>query len=165
MKTTFSFFVLIATFCFSAIAQPASFSLTQLSSASTFEVPEAADTPFIHAYIADPFEARSEDWWKSLGTELSLVETSYKRVTPEALQNLIFFQTNHAGQVDVTGSIPTLLDIYQYHKSSGMRIMAIAALVEIGDEEALKVVEKNLYKQRVEQVSTFAKLALASYYK
>ena len=43
-------------------------------------------------------------------------------------------------------------------------MMAITAVVEIGDAAAIEVIEKNIERQRVEKVRVYAKKALASYY-
>ena len=66
--------------------------------------------------------------------------------------------------VDLNSSVPTLLDIYFYNKSEEKRIMALAALIEIGDRDSLEEVRFNLYKQRTERVRDFSVLALNTYY-
>ena len=164
MKTTniFTLLALFFAFTFSASAQQSAFSFEKLN-ISAAELASTAETPHIFAYVANPFEVRDNAWWNSLENELSIADQSYRKVTTEALQNLIFFQTNHGGKVNLESSILTLLDIYGYHKSEGMRIMAVAALVEIGDAESLKTVEKNLYKQRTPRIRDYTIAALQDY--
>ena len=125
---------------------------------------DGPETPHINAYVADPFASRSHAWWRALGGELSLARKSYRNVSQQALQKLIFFQVNHADKINQAGSIPTLLDIYLKHHIPEMRMMAITAVVEIGDAAAIEVIEKNIERQRVEKVRVYAKKALASYY-
>ncbi len=70
---------------------------------------------------------------------------------------LIFdFSSNSSAQ-------PSLLDIYSFHKTEGMRIMAVVALVESGDAERVKTVENKLYKQRTEKVRDYVIAALKDY--
>ena len=160
-----NFLTLIAlcvAFSFNASAQQSSFSFDQLNISVT-DLASAAETPHIEAYIANPFEARNGAWWNSLEDELSVADQSYRKVSVEALQNLIFFQANHGGKVNLESSVPTLLDIYSYHKSAGMRIMAVAALIRIGDSESLETVERKLYKQRTAKVRDYTIAALKGY--
>ena len=163
MKTT-NFLTLFALFF---IFNPSAFAQQSLLSIDQFSIavlePGAAETPFIAAYIADPFEVRDDAWWSALNNELSIADQLYKHVSVDAMQNLIFFQKNHSAKVNQDDSVPTLLEIYNYHKSEEMRIMAVAALVGIGDIESLKTMEKLLYKQRTERVREYTIAALQDY--
>ena len=164
MKTTHTLQLLALTFLLSlnASAQPAaSFSLDRVAIHENVQTANAA-APHVAAYIADPFETRDASWWNELNEEISLEGQSYKSVSVEALQNAIFFQSNHPDRIDLTASLPTLLDVYFYHKSAGMRIMAMTSLCEIGDAESLQTVEKKLYKQP-QRVRDFASAALTEY--
>ena len=164
MKTTniVTLLALFFAFSFSASAQQSAFSFEKLN-ISAAELASTAETPHIAAYVANPFESRNEAWWNSLEDELSIATQSYRNVSVETMQNLIFFQTNHGSKVNLESSIPTLLDIYSYHKSEGMRIMAVAALVEIGNANSLETVENQLYKQRIAKVRDYTIAALQDY--
>ena len=160
MKTTniFTLIALCFTFSFSATAQQTTLSFNRLNS-----LVGGAETPHIAAYVANPLADRNNAWWKSLERELSIAGQSYQSVPVESMQNLIFFQANHGDKVDLAPSIPTLLDLYNYHNSADMRIMAIAALAQIGDASSLASVERTLYKQRNTKVRNYTIAALQDY--
>lgn len=164
MKTTniLTLIALCFTFSSSAFAQQTSFSFNQMNMA-TADLGATAETPHVEAYVANPFEDRDNVWWNSLESELSIADQSYRKVSVESMQNLIFFLANHGDKVNLDSSIPTLLDVYNYHKSEDMRIMAVAALVEIGEAESLETVEYKLYKQRDAKVRDYTIAALQDY--
>ncbi len=132
--------------------------------AAAYSAETDREYPVVRAFLLDPDAERTPAWWAALEEDISLEGISYRKVPVEAMQNVIFFQVNHREEVDLTPSVPTLLDVYFYHRVEGMRIMAMAALYEIGNAESLSLVKRNLYKQRTERVRDFSISALQVYY-
>ncbi len=120
--------------------------------------------PSVELYMMTPSEARNAAWWGELQREISLENQVYRAVSPEALQHTIFFEVNYGEYVDLNASVPTLLDVYLYHKSEEMRIMALAAILEIGDEAAIQKAHDMLYRQISERVLNYSITALQAYY-
>ena len=110
-----------------------------------------------------PLMAWDANWWAELEQEISLTDESYRSLSGQSLQNAMFFLYNHSNRIDLTSSAPVLLDVYLYNKSEEMRIMALAALVMIGDAQSLETAEQLLYRQRSERVQNFSVLALTQY--
>ena len=147
-----------------ATAQPASsLSLDLIGNIET-SLTTAAPSPHVEEYFANPDKTYNPDWWNSLKEEISLEGQSYRKISVEALQNVIFFGSNFSDRVDLTASTPILLDVFFYHKNEGMRIMAMSALYEIGDSASLKTVQNKLYKQQSERAKRFAIRALTAYH-
>ena len=107
---------------------------------------------------------RDAQWWGDLERELSIAGENYKKVTSQDIRHILHFEVNYDEKVDLKSSASTLLDVYLYHKSEPMRIMAMAALVEIGDKKTIKQAHKMLYRQQSERVVDYSILALQAFY-
>lgn len=160
-------FTLLFVLAMNASAQQQStFSLNQLD-LNAFEEPALdnndEDFPRVNEYKTMPLMAWDTNWWASLEQEISLEDESYRSLSGQSIQNAIFFLANHGDRINMTPSAPVLLDVYLYNKSEAMRIMALAALIHIGDQETLETAEQMLYRQQSERVQKFSIAALTDY--
>ena len=158
---------MMVVFSVNAFAQQnTSFSLNQFGVVSVDE-PVASDNdedfPLVSEYKNMPLMDWDMNWWDSLEREISLENESYRSLSGAQLQNAIFFLANHGERVDLTSSASTLLDVYLYNKHEAKRIMALAALIHIGDKESLETAEYMLYRQQSERVKDFSIAALTAY--
>ena len=134
-----------------------------------FDVAEFMDNedevfPAVNNYLATPATQRDSDWWGEVESQVSIAGENYKKVTAQDIRHILHFVVNYDDNVDLTNSASTLLDVYRFHKSESVRIMAMAALVEIGDEQTIKQAHEMLYRQRSARVVDYSILALQAYY-
>ena len=129
------------------------------------QVPVTQDQPLVNQYIADSYEHRSAAWWNALGRQLTLsVDVPYAQVRETALQNIIFFATHHGEKVKLNDAAPTLLAIYQHHDQVAFRMMALAALHAIGDEDAMQTLNRIVEDEASDRVRHVTAAALHDHY-
>lgn len=171
-KSLFSLFLLTFAFVSTATAQqstsmfsdvPATFDATTFD-ATVWLTDEDEIFPAVNNYVLTPVAERDADWWGEVEREVSIADKGYKSVTAQEIRHILHFEVNYEGKVDLTSSATTLLDVHLFHKSEPMRMMALAALIEIGDENAINQAHEMLYRQRAPRVVDYAILALQSYY-
>ena len=129
------------------------------------QVPVTQDQPLVNQYIADSYEHRSATWWNALGRQLTLsVDVPYEQVQETALQNIIFFATHHGTKVKLGDAAPALLAVYQHHDQVSFRIMALAALHAIGDEDAMQTLNRIVAEEASAKVRHVTVAALYDHY-
>lgn len=166
-KSLFSLFLLTFAFVFTANAQQNNAMFSDMPAtfeASVFLAEEDEVFPAVNNYVITPADERDSDWWSEVESEISIAGENYKNVTPQDIRHILHFEVNYEGKVDVSNSTATLLDVHLFHKSEPMRMMALAAIIEIGDEKAINHAHEMLYRQISERVVDYAILALQSYY-
>lgn len=128
------------------------------------QVPVPAEEPLVNAYIADYAQERPAWWWRALGQQLVLgVERPVEQVPGAALQNIIFFATNHRDKIDFRGVVQPLIRIYESDAPASYRIMAVAALHAIGDRQVIRLLAKRARKEtsaRVRKITLAAAVDL-----
>ncbi len=166
-RSLFSFFVLTVALGFTASAQQSMSMMSDMPAtfdASVFLNEEDEVFPAVNKYVVTPPAERDAAWWQELENELSIADKNYKKVTAQDIRHILHFEVNYDEEVNLNSSVSTLLDVHAFHKSEPLRIMAMAALVEIGDEQALKQVHEMLYRQNSARVVDYSILALQSFY-
>ena len=129
------------------------------------QVPVADDIPLVNQYVADSYEHRSTAWWNALGRQLTLtLDGPYDQVHEAALQNVIFFATRYREKVRLNDAAPKLLDIYRKHERVGFRMMALAALHAIGDEDAMQKLNRMVEAETSDRVRRVTVAALHDHY-
>lgn len=166
-KSLFSFFLFTFAFVFTANAQQSATFFSEVP--ATFDVAvflaeEDEIFPAVNNYVLTPPAERDADWWGEVEREVSVAGENYKKVTAQDIRHILHFEVNYEGKVDMTSSVSTLLDVHLYHKSEPLRIMALAAIIEIGDEKAINHAHEMLYRQLSQRVVDYSILALQSYY-
>ncbi|MEM8484881.1 MAG: hypothetical protein AAF564_04995 [Bacteroidota bacterium] len=166
-RSLFSFFVLTFAFVFTASAQQSTSMMSDLPAtfdASVFLNEDDEIFPAVNNYVITPAAERDAEWWREVENEISIADKNYKKVTAQELRHILHFEVNYNEEVDLSSSVSTLLDVHAFHKSVPVRMMAVAALVEIGDEKAIQQVHETLYRQRSARVLDYSILALQSFY-
>lgn len=129
------------------------------------QVPVAENTPLVNQYVADSYEHRSAAWWNALGRQLTLtLDVPYDQVQEAALQNVIFFATQHREKVTLNDAAPKLLEVYLKHERVAFRMMALAALHAIGDEDAMQTLNQVVRQEASERVRHVTVAALHDHY-
>ncbi len=162
-----SLFLLTFAFVFTASAQQSTSLIEGMPTtfdATMFLEEDDEIFPAVNNYVATPTLERDAAWWGEVEREISLKGANYKHVTAQDIRHILHFEVNYGDRVDLQSSVPALLDVHLFHKSVPMRMMAIAALIEIGDEKAIEKAHEMLYRQRSERVAAYTILALQSYY-
>ena len=129
------------------------------------QVQVAFDQPLVNQLSTESSTHRSSSWWNLLGRQLTFsldqgFEQGYDAVKVEDLQNLLFTAYNYKDQVDLSDAVPILLDIYQHHENDSCRIMAVAALDAIGNQEGLKSLKALVDQEPSKQVRRTMEAAL-----
>lgn len=97
----------------------------------------------VEEYFEDSHASRTDAWWNALGRQLTLsIDGSIQKISQEAIGDLIFFATHHGHDVNLTDATERLLRIYFEHDVVGIRVMAVAALNAIGDNNAIQQLKK-----------------------
>ena len=166
-RSLFSLFLLTFAFVFTASAQQSTSLMSNMPAtfdASVFLAEDDEVFPAVNNYVVTPATERDASWWGEVEREISLSDANYKKVTAQEIRHILHFEVNYGDKVDLTNSVPALLDVHLFHKSEPMRMMAIAALVEIGDEQAIQKAHEMLYRQLSPRVAAYTILALQSHY-
>ncbi len=80
----------------------------------------------------------SSAWWKDLQkAHKRLLGSSDAKLEEHALQNIIYFADTYP-EVDFTRTVPKLYKIYRYDENDCNRIMALAALGNIGNRNVME---------------------------
>jgi HEAT repeat protein len=83
---------------------------------------------------------QSERWTEHLGAQFAqTLKTASEQHRIDALRLLIELKYQYGAEVDAQESVPSLLRIVEGEASETEKILAVTALHEIGDEEALQV--------------------------
>jgi hypothetical protein len=124
----------------------------------------ADETSLVNQYIAHHDVERRPSWWNALGRQLALsVDIPPEQVSPVAVQNIIFFATNHRSRIRLDDAVPGLRAVYEQHAEESMRIMAVVALHAIGSRAAMRALRKTLPDEPSERVRKMAMAAVKSY--
>lgn len=96
------------------------------------------------AQAQDPAEMeKAPAWVQHIGDQLSeSLMSSADDVRHEALQHLAYFAYFYKDQLDLASALPNLLTIYEEDDDEQCRLLALAALHAIGDEEAMQEVRR-----------------------
>ncbi len=130
------------------------------------QVPVGVDPPLVNQYVENSLEHRSRNWWKALGSQLTLtLDRPVDQVAEVSLQNVIYFAANHRQRVDLRDALPLLARIYEQHDHIGFRMMALSALHAIGDEEYLRNAYQIARRADSDRVRKMARAALADVYR
>ena len=129
------------------------------------QVPVTFDQPLVNQLNAESSAPKSSSWWNLLGRQLTFsldqgLAQGYEAIKVEHLQNLLFTAYNYGDQVDLSDAVPVLLEIYQYHETEAIRIMAVAALDAIGDQEALKSLKSMVDQEPSERLRRIMSVAI-----
>lgn len=93
--------------------------------------------------VAASYEARSASWWRGLQKQLQAsVRVRYENVDPVVLQNILYFALNHPDKMDLTRTVPSLLEVYSLHPDPALRILALRSLHLLADEEVMDRIAK-----------------------
>ncbi len=126
------------------------------------QVPVDESRPLVNDYIEDGLNQRSRTWWRALESQLAVtLDRPVQQVAEVSLQNVIYFANNHSDRVDLTEAAPLLMNIYRDHDLVGFRMMALAALHAIGDDEYLREAYVVARRSDSERVQKMARAALA----
>ena len=63
----------------------------------------------------------------------TLLRSRFESIRVIAMQNVIVLAAQQSGEVDLTPTVPALLDIYEHDRNEQHQIMAVAALGTIGN--------------------------------
>ena len=133
-----------------------------MPAAAIAQVPVPAEVPLVNQYIADTFEQRSAVWWEALESQLMLMlDKPVEQVDENVLRNIIFFAHNHGDKLDLRKASPQLLRIYSDRHDVGFKILALAALHAIGDEDHLRQAFRIARSEHSERILKMTRAALA----
>lgn len=102
-------------------------------------------------------------WSHNAGSQLAQLLSSSSPVVQEKGLELAL-RLSSRPDLDLTAATEPLLEIYQTSGDASFRLAALAALVAIGDEEAMQAVRRNVGQQDSERVRVVTLGALVSYY-
>ena len=98
----------------------------------------ALSTPTKSSAQQSKFDGKSPAWWSQLEQQLEKsLNQPIDQVRDETLQHIVFFATNYAEQIDLTGLTPELLNIYENERNEATRTMAVVALRAIGNRSSM----------------------------
>ncbi len=107
----------------------------------------------------------SSKWWKALRKEHTrLLGSSDAKLKQRALQNIIYFAHTYP-DVDFTRTVPKLYKIYRYDENEGHRIMALAALGNIGNRNVMERLREDVSYETSERIRRQTLYVLAHFYK
>lgn len=149
MRKTLTFVAIMALFPWATQAQHASGSLGE---------------PLDDLITASP-EQHNPSWWAALeGRLVQEMDVPYDSVAEGTLQALVYFALNHAGKLDLDGTVPSLLDVYRYSAEEGKKILALRVLYAVGDAETMQKLAKEVERERPsKRVERMTRVALAEY--
>ena len=107
----------------------------------------------------------SSAWWKDLHkAHKRLLGSSDAKLKERALQNIIYFAHTYP-DVDFTRTVPKLYKIYRYDENESYRIMALAALGNIGDRNVMERLREDVSYETSERIRRQTLYVLAHFYK
>ncbi len=106
----------------------------------------------------------SADWWKeTVRQHKRLLNSREEQIRGQTLRNIIFFAQTYP-TADFRPTRGRLFRIYRNDRNEDHRIMALAALLVIGDARDLERLREHVADERSERVRRQTLLALADYY-
>lgn len=106
-------------------------------------------------------------WVQHFGDQLGQdLDSPVETIRHQALQHTAYFASFYGAQLDLTATLPRLLEIYQRDENEACRLLAVAAIHAIGDEAAMREVRKmtGVLKDPSMRVQLVTLAALADYY-
>ena len=114
---------------------------------------------------AASLDAMSDAWWKALRAEhLEALESTEPEIRAQAMQNVIFLARYHGHRISFRSAAPALFQIFQHDDVECLRLMAVSAIVAVGDEETVRQLAMALHREESERVQHAARTALANDY-
>lgn len=114
---------------------------------------------------AASLDAMSDAWWKALRTEhLKALASPEPEVRAQAMQNIIFLARYHGHRISFRCVAPVLFQIFQRDEVECLRLMAVSAIVAVGDEATIRQLATVLHREESERVQHAARTALANNY-
>ncbi len=145
---------------FTAQAQP-----TLRTNSTTTVSPLDADAVVLGDFASMDLSNRSKAWWKArVKADDRALDSSDAQVKEQALQNIIFFATHYGKDVDFKRATSELYAIYRFDKNEAHRIMALAAIHAIGNENTMRLLSQHVRWERSPRVRRLTKAALVDYY-
>ncbi len=108
----------------------------------------------------------SSKWWKNVSkTHTRMLGSSDEHVKRRALQNIIVFAKTYRDHVDLARAVPKLYKIYRSDENEEYRMLALSALISIGNRNVIALLREDVRVEKSERVRRHTLLALAGYYK
>ena len=131
----------------------------------------AASEATVEMLTSHDLSHMSSDWWNDLEEHIDETLGTSGADVEQAMAKVIFLATFYPDKVDFDDSIGELYNIYRFNDHESYRIMALAALYSIGDENAMRLLA---YRgpfpnyapwESSDLVRRLTAAAIASYYK
>ncbi len=155
----FGLIVLLAC-CVTATAQAQPTQQTGNADSLAAIVPEGAAMWAMSA----PSDADPEAWNHFVQDQARLLGSSDRHLKEQALQNVIFVAKVYSDKVDLSPTVPGLLDIYRFDRNEDHRIMALSALHPIGNKEAMEFLRRHVREVKSDRVRTLTCAVLAEFF-
>lgn len=114
--------------------------------------------------LANTSAAQSDFWTMTIGRQLADgIQSEAPRVRARAIQATHNY-ARFGPTVDLSATVPALVDVYRSDPDPRYRVAAVAALHAIGNEEGMLSVRSNLMRQTNELVQATSILMLRDYF-
>ena len=116
-------------------------------------LPAAADLPAMDVGEVShlDFSAMDAAWWKAFNRACTrALYASDEEVQERAMQNMIYFTTFYPAEADFRRASPRALQIYLRDRDESRRILALATLNVVGDDEAMHHIARELQYEESE---------------
>jgi HEAT repeat protein len=116
------------------------------------------------AQSAPALEELSQSWMENIGPQLAeMLRSPSEEQREEALLLLIDLKRRYGAQVDVTAATPAVLTLTETGPTTGHRMLAITALYEMRDPNALQTLAEQVVNDPPSPVRRHAARILAAY--
>ncbi|MEM1125904.1 MAG: hypothetical protein AAGI71_04580 [Bacteroidota bacterium] len=100
-----------------------------------------------------PYAEKSDAWWAQLGDQLTeSINSPVEQVKVQTIRHIIFFSANHSDKVNLDGTVPVLLRMYDGSADEKHRVLALAAIDAIGSNSAMEYLAQQVETERSEKV-------------
>jgi HEAT repeat protein len=124
----------------------------------------AASPTASHAQTVPAPEQLSEAWMENIGSQLGeMLRSPSEEQREDAMLLLIDLKRRYGAQVDVNTATPELLKLAETGPTTGHRMLAITALYEMRDPEAMQMLAEQVVDEPPSPVRRHAARILAAY--
>ena len=129
-----------------------------------FAVALAGTAPAFAQDADTPYATMDAAQWEQLSQQLTQsLDSPIAQIKLETLQHINFFATHYSDEVDLTGAVTKLIEIYEDDTEEGFRILALTSLHALGDRSVMLYLSDVVQTEQSPRVRQLTLAALADY--
>lgn len=122
-----------------------------------FAVPTLAQQP-------NSFDGKPDSWWRAVEYQITTsLQSNMESVQVSQMKNAIAMSTFYRNRIDLTASVPALIEFHQNCDDAQRRALAVAALQSIDSWEGRRYLRKKVSTDELEAGRSLMMAVLSSY--